>query len=553
MAKNNYENWSKDDLIKEIGRLRKNKRYGLVWEDKPEDVVEQCKTELPVLDEVKNKEINSNPDAPVNLLIEGDNYHALSVLNYTHQGKVDVIYIDPPYNTGNKSWRYNNRFVEKDDAFRHSKWISFMAHRLILAKNLLAPSGILICAIDHNEQEALGMLIQDLFFAYKNTCITIVHNPRGIQGKNFSYMHENAYFVYPNDGAKYIADRDRDEALERNFRVDGGNSARSTSRTCFYPFLVKDKKIIDIGEVSSDNFHPKAQTLIDSNGIAHVYPIDINNIERKWSFSRKKVKDILDELYIKERKGRIEIHRTKDKTPQKTVWIGPRYDANEYGSKVVNSIVDSPFPFPKSLYTVMDCIEATVHDKDNALILDFFAGSGTTGHAILELNKQDNGNRKFILCTNNENEIATDVCYPRIRKVIKGYKNGEKKNEGLGGNLRYFRTSFVSAEQTDKNRIQLTKKATAMLCMREDTFELVQDEKEFKIFKSKDRHTGIIFDQLAIENFKKIITKINSSFSIYVFSLSDDTFDDEFADMKDKVTLSPIPEAILRVYRRIFK
>ena len=151
MAKKDYTNWDRKDLIKEIEQLRKRKKYGLVWEDKPEKVVEQCKTELPVLKEVKSKEIITNPNKPVNLLIEGDNYHALSVLNYTHKGKIDVIYIDPPYNTGARNWKYNNDYVDKEDAYRHSKFICFMQNRLELAKKLLSNKGIIICAIDDYE------------------------------------------------------------------------------------------------------------------------------------------------------------------------------------------------------------------------------------------------------------------------------------------------------------------------------------------------------------------------------------------------------------------
>jgi len=161
----------------------------------------------------------------------------------------------------------------------------------------------------------------------------------------------------------------------------------------------------------------------------------------------------------------------------------------------------------------------------------------------------------FILCTNNENNICTDVCYPRIKKVIKGYKNlKSEKVEGLGGNLKYFKTDFVDYnEPTDRNKIKLTKQATEMLCVKEGTFEKVVDNEKFKIFKNSNHCTGIIWDQTAIPAFKKAIEDIKGKFSVYVFSLGDETFDDEFKDVKQKVQLSPIPEAILRVYRRIFK
>jgi adenine-specific DNA-methyltransferase len=193
-----------------------------------------------------------------------------------------------------------------------------------------------------------------------------------------------------------------------------------------------------------------------------------------------------------------------------------------------------------------------VRSKKTATVLDFFAGSGTTGHAVLALNKEDGGHRRFILCTNNENNIATDICYPRIKAVIQGHKD-YKDITGIKGNLRYFRTAFVDAEPNDKNKEALTKQATEMLCMREDTFELVKESGAAKIFRSSKRHTGILFNEDAIPALKKEIVKIGGTWSVYVFSLGNDTFEEEFEDMKQKITVAPIPEAILRVYRRLFK
>jgi len=205
------------------------------------------------------------------------------------------------------------------------------------------------------------------------------------------------------------------------------------------------------------------------------------------------------------------------------------------------------FPSQKPIGLIKFLLEVTTN-KDS-VVCDFFAGTGSTGEAVLDLNKEDNGNRKFILCTNNENNIATDICYPRIKKAIFGFKN----SPALGGNLKYFRTDFVDAEPSDKNKIKLTHQATEMLCVKEGTFEKVIDNERFKIFKNSDHYTGIIWDQTAISEFKKVIKDIKGKFSVYVFSLSDETFDDEFKDVKQKVKLSPIPEAILRVYRRIFR
>ena len=186
MAKRDFSGWTKEELIRELRKAEKRKKYGIVWEDKPEKVAELCKEKLPVLSEDKTKEIRTDDERPANILIEGDNYHALSVLNYTHKGKIDVIYIDPPYNTGAKDWKYNNHYVDSNDQWRHSKWLSFMEKRLKLAKKLLKRNGVLICTIDKHEHSALGLLLQELFPNREIVCVTIIHNPGGIQGKNFS-------------------------------------------------------------------------------------------------------------------------------------------------------------------------------------------------------------------------------------------------------------------------------------------------------------------------------------------------------------------------------
>ena len=568
MAKNDYKNWSKDDLVKEVDRLRKRKKYGLVWEDKPEDVVEQCKTELPILDEVEDKEIKTAPDKPANLLIEGDNCHALSVLNYTHKGKVDVIYIDPPYNTGNKSWKYNNHYVDKEDSFRHSKWLSFMAKRLDLSKHLLKESGMIIVTVDDYEIGSLRLLMDEIFGEQNRLgLVTIMHNPRGRSDDlYFASSHEYALAYGRRQGKTTTYKLRLTEEQEENFPLEdevsryrllplkrtGSNSTPNERPNLFYSIFYKpETNEISIGE---------------KKDFVEIIPLDSNGEKRVWRWGKETLKERKDtEIVVKKGRNYEYAVYAKDRIKKgrkpKTVWVDPKYDASSHGTLLLQKILGKrkTFDYPKSLYAVKDILEIGVRGKKEALILDFFAGSGTTGHAVMELNKEDGGNRKFILSTNNEDnngeglKIATDICYPRIKKVIEGYKNGKEKVEGLGGNLKYFRTSFVPADPTDKNKTELTEKATEMLCVREDTFEPMKDEEKFKIFKGKDHYTGIIFDQLAIDDFKKAIAKIDSPFSVYVFSLGDDTFDDEFADVKDKVTLSPIPEAILRVYRRIFK
>lgn len=558
MAKKSYENWSREELLKEIEKLNKRKKYGVVWEDKKEDVAELCKSKLPVLIEDKSKEICTDSNKPTNILIEGDNYHALSVLNYTHKGKIDVIYIDPPYNTGAKDWKYNNDFVDSNDQWKHSKWLSFMEKRFKLAKNLLSKKGVLICTIDENENAALGLLLQELFPSKEIVCITIVHNPAGIQGDNFSYCHEYAYFVYPK-GGRYIGYQMRDDDNKdiRNFRdVTGDESLRGAAANCFYPVYIKNNNIIGFGPVCPDDFHPKVN-VVKKDGVIEIYPVDPKGIERKWRFARQTVESIKEELQVKYLKNRkvFDIIRLKNRFNYKTVWVDSKYSANNHGTQLLNQILKSgSFAFPKSLYAVMDCVKAASHDKKDVTVLDYFAGSGTTGHAVFELNK-DGDKRRFILCTNNENNICSDVCYPRIKKVIEGYKNSNnEKVAGLGGNLKYFKTEFVDADFTDRNKKKLVDKSTEMLCLKEGCFDTIKIGKEFRMFSSdQGKNLGIVYDDEGIEPLKKELKKIGKKFVVYVFSLDESAREEEFDDISSLVELKPIPAVILNVYRKIFK
>ncbi len=561
MSKQNkhFDDWSKGDLIREIKKLKKQKKYGVVWEEKSEFVVEQCKEKLPVLKISKEKEIRVDENDPNHILIEGDNYHALSVLNYTHKHKIDVIYIDPPYNTGKSDWKYNNDYVDSNDLWMHSKWLSFMNKRLRLAKTLLKRNGILICSVDDHEHAALGLLLQELFPDKEIVCVSVVHNPAGTQGKNFSYSHEYAYFVYPiGKRCINLQERDEDPDIRPLRNVSKGEHLRETALNCFYPIIIKNKKIVSFGDVCDDSFHPDLPNVKRKDGSIEVYPIDPQGNERKWVFARQSVEQIKDELSVEYNKKRDmwDIIRKKTKFNYKTVWTDRKYNANIYGTQLLNNIIKTTFPFPKSLYNVKECIKATLPSSKNSIILDFFAGSGTTLHAVLELNNEDGGHRQTILCTDNENNICTDVCYPRAKNVITGYigiKN-KKKYPGLGGNLQYFKTIFVEAAPTDRNKKKLVENSTDMLCLKENCFDNIKSSKFFKIFKNSDNQfLGIIFDVDGIESFKKEISKITGKINTYVFSLDEGAREEEFDDVLEKVDLKPIPEVILNVYRRIFR
>lgn len=425
-------------LLSYLSELEKDvngKKYGLVFEEHREKIDDELATHLPVLSEEKDLFIDNG--GQMNFLIEGDNLASLKLLEKTHKGKIDLIYIDPPYNTGASNWIYDNNYVDGNDLFKHSKWLSMMKSRLEIARRLLTTKGVLICAIDENESATLRLLLDEVFGVnYEYDCITIVHNPRGIQGKNFSYTNEFAYFIIPK-GDKIIGERrlSNNEIYWSPLRNWGSESLRTDARNCFYPIIVKDDKIIGFGEVSPDDYHPKKNEILEDGSIA-VYPIDSKGIERKWRYARQSVEGICSYLAVKKTRGIFDIELGKTFGTYKTVWSDPKYDANGYGKQLLNSLIPNcPFDFPKSLWNVYDCLYSVVAKMPNAIVLDFFAGSGTTGHAVMKLNAEDGGNRRFILCTNNENNICRDVTYERIKRVI--------DKEGYAASLKYYKVDYI--------------------------------------------------------------------------------------------------------------
>lgn len=340
-------------------------------------------------------EENITFDENDNLIIKGNNLIALSSLLKRYEGKVKCIYIDPPYNTNNdtnNTFKYNNNF-------NHSTWLTFMRNRLEIDERLLIPNeGAMIIAIDENEQAYLGVMLDELFNEYESHMITVVHNPRGVQGTNFSYTNEFLYFVIPK-GKKIIQNRKLDdEEIEFSpLRNWGSESLRTDAKNCFYPILVKNGEIIGFGDVIEDDVHPSANEIVDNT--TYIYPIDIKGVERKWRYARNSVEDIKYLLRVFNRKdGFLDIELGKDFGQYKTVWIDKKFDANAYGKQWLNKIVDDKsFSFPKSIYAVKEAIFSIVSKNKQAIILDFFGGSGTSAEAVSMINNVDNGNRKFII------------------------------------------------------------------------------------------------------------------------------------------------------------
>lgn len=374
--------------------------------------------------------IENAPDSSLwHTLIEADNYHALQLLEYLYAGKVDCIYIDPPYNTRAKDWKYNNDYVEVTDSFRHSKWLSMMDKRLRLAKQLLRADGVMIITIDDNEYASLSLLLEELFSApvWKQATICIQMNPGGTQGKSFSVTNEFAIVLYREEST--IFKRAHTGGDTYNLRRWGSTSGRYEGATCFYPVVVDETgKIIDFGEVLDDDIHPSAQVEKREDGLFNVWPIDISNTEKKWRYARSTVETISDRLFTEKRGDRIEVLVRRETEPPKTMWVSNAYNAEAYGTDVLKAILGKDqFPYPKSLYAERDCLALAVAGKKEALILDFFAGSGTTLHAVNLLNAEDNGNRRCILVTNNEVGYKDEV---KLR--AQGYLPGDPEWEAQG-------------------------------------------------------------------------------------------------------------------------
>lgn len=407
-------------------------------------------------------------DTTQNLFIEGDNLEALKLLQKSYAGRVKLIYIDPPYNTG-RDLLYPNDFADGVQTYLevtgqvagnakltsntqtggryHTNWLNMMYARLLLAKSLLTKDGVLVCTIDENEQVNLGALLREVFTegAYEHVCVTIVHNPRGVQGTNFSYTHEYAFFVFPS-GIKAIGDRKLkpEEVVWSQFRNWGSESERTDAKNCFYPVLVRDGQIVGFGDVCQDAFHPKQTEHKD--GTDYVYPIDREGVERKWRYARQSVDAIRHLLRVKPGRDGLEIEIGKDFGMYRTVWVDKRLDANEYGTQIVSSLVpDSPFSFPKSLWAVYDTLYAVVGDDKNAIVMDFFAGSGTTGHAVLEMNRSDGGARRYLLVQlpepvegHSRYKTIADVTRTRLRAAGESIKQANPMWKGDCG-FRAFR------------------------------------------------------------------------------------------------------------------
>lgn len=371
------------------------------------------------------------------LIINSENFQALNLLQEKYQEQVKCIYIDPPYNA------QSSEIIYKND-YKHSSWLSLLQDRILGARALQLKNGVFTIAIDEVEQELLGQLISRIYPDYQKDCISIVHNPSGQQGDNFSFTHEYAYFVYPKPG-RYISEhlrRSEEDWDERNFRdVTGDDSLRKAGPNCFYPILIKNGEVIGFGDVCAPDYHPNINEQLDDDVVA-VYPVDPEGIERKWRFARNTVEEIKEELkcHFLKKRNVFDIKRLKKVFNFKSIWVDSCYSANNHGTQLLNNIVkNSIFTYPKSIFTVMDSINAGLNNHKGSIVLDYFAGSGTTAHAVINLNREDDGKRKYILV--EMGQYFDTVLKPRIQKVVysKNWKDGKPvSREGSSHMFKYM-------------------------------------------------------------------------------------------------------------------
>ncbi len=537
--------------INEIEKELTSKKYGLVWEEHEEEVDVKMRTHIPVFTEDNSKEIVGNPESEdFNFLLEGDNLHSLKLLEKTHKGKIDVIYIDPPYNTGKKDFVYDDQHVDTLDAFRHSKWLSFMNERLLLARKLLKNTGIIIISIGYQEVSNLMILCEEIFANKQITCVT-VQTSGGKPNGGFNFVHE--YLIYITSA----------DFQPNAMSFTGGNKRspfegltlstfdKTTRPNQTYPIFIDTETghIVGVGKslaerISDKSYQgEKADFQFDYNeapeGTVAVFPISNKGVECVWRLIPERLLSDWKKGYIKVGKnksknnpnqysiqylpegvikkinnGTLKIVGTEKGMPTlilgenvtvgseiPTIWTEKSFFTTKGTTLLKDIFQEKAFSYPKSLEYVMEILQGVL--KDNCLVLDFFAGSGTTGQAVMELNYKNNTKNKFILCTNNESNICENVTYPRVKTVIMGKRaDGTEYSEGIPANLKYYKTDFVAKNSEDLYDDLL-----------EHVIEMIQLEYGVKVDNKK---YVIIKDDDDMDNFEKCFVKYTELMAVFI-------------------------------------
>ena len=595
-------------LLNEVINELTAKRYGLVWEQHEEAVDEKMKTSIPVFSEIKEKEICGNPeDKNVNFLLEGDNLHSLKLLEKTHKGRIDIIYIDPPYNTGNKDFVYMDEFVKKEDAYRHSMWLSFMNERLNIAQRLLKKDGLIFVSIDDNEFAQLKMLMDEIFFQ-ENFVLSMprITKKSGKTTTAYAKNHDYILVYTKRDQDIFVMEEHTDPAFKYSDKYERERGKYKLNQTLDYDSLSYSSSLDYPLEIEGETFyaggdiekwkerqagnHKRAdwawrwsKKLFDfgyKNGFVVIKRKEDGSarIYTKTYLNAKIEKDINGEPCI--------VYNKRTKATSSIEFINNIY-SNDNAKKNLKSFgLADKFDYSKPVDLIKKMIKA--YYRKDAIVLDFFAGSGTTGQAVLELNADDGGNRKFIICTNNQNNICKEITYRRISDVIHSYhyqkcteevlfeheiklkdikdpsklldmvENIKKENkgrfkkfqtkitdgnlkltgksetvdmEGIPANLKYYRTDFVAKYSDDRDYFIEDK-------LMEHIVEMIQLENEAAI--DNDRYIVLLTDEDA-EEFERNADRYHPV-KVYVDGtvfLSQETVEKLEAD---DVEILPVPE-----------
>ena len=527
------EQHSDDESLIAINQIENeltSKKYGLVWEEHEEEVDVKMRTHIPVFTEVEAKEIvGASESEQYNFLLEGDNLHSLKLLEKTHKGKIDVIYIDPPYNTGNKDFKYDDTFVDKLDSYKNSKWLSFMWSRLKVAHKLLSSEGIIFISIDDNELYPLKMICDEIFGEQCFVTNLIWQKKTGASDAKGIATITEYILVYVKDYAVM------DSVFDKNYEAFDAKRYRYKDEY----FNERGPFYYDSLDRGSVRYSDTLNYSIKSPNGDDIYPNGRKNFENDgwtWKWSKEKVEWGIRNGFIditpssKKENGwavRYKIYLNVDNENRPIEKSAPYKNLittilNANAAADIKKMFNGKTVFQYSKPVGLMGFLLSCEKNKKALILDFFAGSGTPGQAVLEKNMEDGGNRHFILCTNNENNICEEVTYQRLKTVITGKcADGSQYSEGLPANLKYYKTDFVDKESEEiyddllehtKEMIQLqygVKVDNQKYIMIMDDDEMDEFEKHFDEFKDIE----VVFinqDVLLSTSQEKLLQNINT-------------------------------------------
>jgi adenine-specific DNA-methyltransferase len=552
-----------DELERRVRELEGRNDFGLTWEHLPEDVDALLRAEVPVLIAKPTLSIaGAIPSDRSHALIEGDNLHALHTLQATHRELIDVIYIDPPYNTGHE-FKYNDKIIDKEHVFRHSAWLSFMDKRLRLAKNLLKKSGLIVISIDDHEQANLRLLCDEVFGESNFiACLPTIMNLKGNQDQfGFAGTHEyTLVYARSKADAEFGELQVDDEALLDEWQQDdvgwwkkgaglkatGGNAPREKRPNLWYPlYVAADGAYVDsVRRSQSDD---------------EIFPItDGQEMSWRWqaSTAHERSADLIATgsspnwtVYKKQRPGLGDMPSRKPKS----IFYRPEYSSTNGTNTLKKLLGGRPFPNPKPVELIVDLLTIATRNKD-ALLLDFFAGSGTTLHATALLNSRDGGNRCCIMVTNNENDICREVTHPRAKAVLTG-KWADGEHDPLPGTLLFYETDFIERRRNlDAMREKIASHTVDMVSLREAASSRIDLSPGLSILYGDVRTIAVV--STTTPDHESLLAEANSHVRpdddriAYLFTWSDSGIEPEVADQWNGWEVAPLPSQMLAALRK---